>query len=233
MESFRRVVKTLSPDVRATLRRRGVVREALDDAEQEVWANLWKAWQRLRTQSADQTKGYARSILKGVASMLRHERCFPSTVCAVEVEAHVEELVEAHRVAAWLAEAMPAPILRAWIATEVEGASRAEISRALGVPPGQVVSLLRRARGILKRKLPRWRSKGGGADSVPTSAWLGIFATAEILDQKRAPRRIYFLRDVSNASSTHTGIRPQKESPKCWRTPRRAFMASSVRLQFC
>jgi RNA polymerase sigma-70 factor (ECF subfamily) len=131
-------------------------RGSADDACQEAWLRMWRAWG-----SADDTRldAWARQVVRNCCmDDLRHQRPVTTGIAHDDVatDPSPDDVVlsrsEASALSAQLARLSPSLRQVLWL-REVVGLSYAEISESLDIPIGTVMSRLHAARRRLARRL--------------------------------------------------------------------------------
>jgi len=140
----------------AGLRRYAVVvagRDQADDACQEAWLRLWRAW---GTADPDRLAAGARRVVRACCLDVRRSRptgpaAAPAPAWAPEPEEVVVSRAEAEAMAR-LIRRLPGQLRQTLVLREVMDQSYAEIAATLDIPVGTVMSRLHTARRRLARR---------------------------------------------------------------------------------
>lgn len=153
VQVFTAAVKRLRPRVRSWLCRGRVSRQELEDAEQRVWLKVWGAWTRLAGLPNGDLARYVRTVTSRIAweaSMEERHARPPEAWTAGDgrfsvADPPIEELQTASEALASVGETAR----EAYLASAVEGLSRREVAKSMGISLRRVGLLLRQARSRL------------------------------------------------------------------------------------
>jgi RNA polymerase sigma-70 factor (ECF subfamily) len=154
--SFEDFYRARAPDLyryATTVAARGTA----EDACQEAWLRMWRAWSSAQPSCLD---AWARQVVRNCCLDGRRRRSATGDrlVASGDVDGAPEEVALRHADAAAIAghfDRLPPAMREVLWLREVIDLSYREMSRALGIPMGTVMSRLHSARRKLARKLPR------------------------------------------------------------------------------